>query len=1560
MGITLARDYPEKPFNTYMERFHPKYWTIDYNALMVATILPINDRGFVVSGQWRTNSDFLGVRWDSEDRFDHEWFKYATDNSYRDSILAFRANTPEPWKFTCTLTVFDVPYTYRLSPYIFNEVTRRWECLDPQYGTGKTYPEDVMWPKAEWTPIPDTPDSGVVMFKERDDYIFILDFNDIRLYSLYNGPRIPTTDIARISFDTVEWSNGLGRDCKVSNMQVVGDGLVRLDLSGVLPGARLTPGDKLQVVWRFYNDLGLQDGREDVYTVVSYTGFGTSSYQVVCSGYMYGRTFLSSDAMYSRYLAQTSPAEVTDSEKYFVDMKFTGNRRTIAVRDYPQPAHDLMMTSGFDDGYNITPERQVEMAHALGYRGFWTTYIGMSHYFNARTAYQDKVTGEVIAPPRLLDMSVLYAGQSQAAIHFLYGEYPNRGVDAFTAKAGELFGVAATDLFPINGATGSTAADRASAVNPDSEVFDPEQLSGAGGLWWWDLEADEPGPALRHCMMQLGTRKPKTIVWSQGDQDAIAIEFPDTRFPKPTIERTKLATQKVFNYFRMRFGDETQVFILEQGWSWTEEAPLSAPSTPMYVTMTSVKADPLPVVPPANPTDPVPEPEDPGVNTTFRWVSYLQNPTGLQYVLDILDVTGTGAIIRTLPMAGVVGGFMTAYYSSTDQRADFGFPPMFLAYRVRCITTGTVSSSEAGFINVDASPHKYPFNPETLPVPGMVDQPQPVAFGNKIAVREMQAQLIAENDWVHMGAPTAQYGYQQYRLEPGLGYIHFSQATARLIGADLARGVQGWYGAFPVRFQLNKGPDDYYFIGQLYPSNPDSLDPPVNKATMDWYRRFFKLLSERDFEFINSVAYEILDFFMPEAWKQRTWDGQPAQSGWYPPSSFIQPTNQDAIHYISQVQIQIIQEMVNVGMVPRFQIGEPWWWDGSYNNGTSRNSPCIYDAKTLELYHAQTGNYAPTPWIKNIFEPLDPVQYPFVDWLCDKLGESTNQMRDNVQAEFPNALATLLFFTPQIMSPSSELTKRLNFPVEYWKSPNYQFVQIEDYDWIIDGKLDLVPLTFDAAFERLGYPRAVVHYFVGFILKAQDYHIWPWIDKAIRMAKEANMPYIYVWSYTQAMRDSILYTNLPPEPLRARILDLPANWKSELKITRTYKTEIITSRGKQEQRRALRQTPRKTVEYTSLFSGADQRRFEAFLINHQGYPFFIPDLVTKVFTTSTLAANGIGVDLERIPGWIQLGTVVILSLPAVNGVEGRMSARVIDRITGNRVEFLAQDADGLAWPEGTRVSPALYVKFNDNIPTRRLTAAVLEVGFTFEVVPGSEPPAWHPVAASFYYDNHEVFPLRPNWSKNLDNGFTTPIESVDYGVGLVNDYNPVQFNGRTLKHTYLARNESEIEQVLAFFERMKGRQGLFWIPTWTEDLELDRRSVAGNTIYFKGSELADYLLQDSVHRNLAITSGDGTISLARIQAISRVDDKTSGVILTAPISQAVLDNSVKWSWLLLCRLSSDSLTISYLSDSVAQFELTTTAVQVNDAGLDNNIPTPNNGTGGSIPYNPPAGAGNVI
>ncbi|UZK68667.1 DUF2460 domain-containing protein [Sphingomonas sp. S1-29] len=63
-----------------------------------------------------------------------------------------------------------------------------------------------------------------------------------------------------------------------------------------------------------------------------------------------------------------------------------GSGSVLAIGDCVVPAHDLRMSGGYDDSYNLTPARLLRNMLHLGYRGPVIHYVGMSHYFRLEPA----------------------------------------------------------------------------------------------------------------------------------------------------------------------------------------------------------------------------------------------------------------------------------------------------------------------------------------------------------------------------------------------------------------------------------------------------------------------------------------------------------------------------------------------------------------------------------------------------------------------------------------------------------------------------------------------------------------------------------------------------------------------------------------------------------------------------------------------------------------------------------------------------------------------------------------------------------------------------------------------------------------------------------------------------------------------------------------------------------------------------------------------------------------------------------------------------------------------
>jgi len=344
------------------------------------------------------------------------------------------------------------------------------------------------------------------------------------------------------------------------------------------------------------------------------------------------------------------------------------------------------------------------------------------------------------------------------------------------------------------------------------------------------------------------------------------------------------------------------------------------------------------------------------------------------------------------------------------------------------------------------------------------------------------------------------YNLTPERIVEALTYLGYSGQYVVYIGASHLHDLV-W----------DEGEDNF----RINPSVPVAL--PVRS----WFSDFFERLLAADFVPVISQSYEAYGEFCPIAWRQQSAastsdpDGPYAQTGWDPPSTLLSPCNTDAMGYLRDVALQVCSLLDAAGGDIRYQIGEPWWWDGSYTG----SGPCIYDPDTRALYTSETSNPVPTPYLMTVNGSIG-TSGDYVDWCSGKLGESTLWLRDQVLAEYTSATTYILIFTPQVLTPGSEITNRLNLPIDSWKYPAFDVLQLEDYDWIIAGEWELHELTLSAGTDTLEYPLTDIQYFGGFNLLHENAEtVWPNIKKAIDGAFTWGIQEVCVWARPQVFRD---------------------------------------------------------------------------------------------------------------------------------------------------------------------------------------------------------------------------------------------------------------------------------------------------------------------------------------------------------------------------------------------------------------------------------------------------------
>jgi uncharacterized protein (TIGR02217 family) len=341
----------------------------------------------------------------------------------------------------------------------------------------------------------------------------------------------------------------------------------------------------------------------------------------------------------------------------------------------------------------------------------------------------------------------------------------------------------------------------------------------------------------------------------------------------------------------------------------------------------------------------------------------------------------------------------------------------------------------------------------------------------------------------------------------------FNQTPERLLRAIRALGYRGsinHYVGMSHYFRLETAGGGLYV--SLSAPQPGEEFAAINQPAAIWHRDLVSRAAAMDFTVIMSLSYELFDTHCWSDWKQRAENGDPALTGWDPPSTLLSPASGNAMAYLQAVARNLVAIVRDAGAAIRFQIGEPWWWI------MPDKRICLYDAAAT----AALANVSVS--IASIDGPKSPEQEVMLDQAGAILAQSTTALLDAVKEEagvIP-VETLLLAYLPTILDRHAPEAKRANMPLG-WAAPAFDILQLEDYDWVIAGNHSATTRGVELATQRLGYPVGQQHYFAGFVLAAGDQHIWAHMAQAIADARKRGTAEIHVWALPQAARDGFVY-----------------------------------------------------------------------------------------------------------------------------------------------------------------------------------------------------------------------------------------------------------------------------------------------------------------------------------------------------------------------------------------------------------------------------------------------------
>lgn len=389
------------------------------------------------------------------------------------------------------------------------------------------------------------------------------------------------------------------------------------------------------------------------------------------------------------------------------------------------------------------------------------------------------------------------------------------------------------------------------------------------------------------------------------------------------------------------------------------------------------------------------------------------------------------------------------------------------------------------------------------------------------------------------------------------------------------------------------------------------------------------------------------------------------------------------------------------------------------------------------------------------------------------------------------------------------------------------------------------------------------------------------------------------------------------------IFSYPPNWQAAPEQRREYRTDLLVSRDRTPQRRALRAKPRETLTYSLTLTERRALSCQQFLSVLQPFTLLVPvwPRVCRLSAEATTAT----LSLDRpFPADTRVGDHLVLMRDGVEAEAATLTALSTDRRT------LTLEADpATAWPAGSAVYPAWACLISGNISARRRTATVLELSVQALRRVDSRPPATPHGDPELEVGDREVLLKRINWRSALDTPFEWSPEIIDAEVGPMATEVPGRYSPLSLSGEVLCRNRDEVDWWLGFFDRHKGRRGQFLTASRVDPLPLQAPTQSGIDFEVRGVDLGRYAPHEDVVTHLLVRKSDGSVGLYEIDAITpdSEDDVTRITTLNA------WDGSEgPWqaagTWLVWqAHLASDALELRWHSAEVAEFTLAVAATE---------------------------------
>lgn len=280
---------------------------------------------------------------------------------------------------------------------------------------------------------------------------------------------------------------------------------------------------------------------------------------------------------------------------------------------------------------------------------------------------------------------------------------------------------------------------------------------------------------------------------------------------------------------------------------------------------------------------------------------------------------------------------------------------------------------------------------------------------------------------------------------------------------------------------------------------------------------------------------------------------------------------------------------------------------------------------------------------------------------------------------------------------------------------------------------------------------------------------------------------------------------------RVQPFPYPYNWSEPVVERLEWKTEILISSNRFEQRIKLREGPRRS--YLASYAGFYEQRaiLDAILNLSIGVGCGIPLWTDQTNLTQKGEISSTRIYLDTVYRQFEVGGYLLLYADNT-----RSSVYEILDLSDTWIE-LSQPLTSV-WPRSTVVTPLVVAYPRNNTEVSRPTGSIVtgEIEFTqlFQLTEGSSIPAM-PQFSGYY-----VLNKMPNWKDGRTLSALHELSVIDNEVNNPRIVDPSELGNTVRSFDWFLNGRTAIEQFRRWLTMASGRFGAFWMPTWEPDLLL--------------------------------------------------------------------------------------------------------------------------------------------